>query len=146
MSGLSRLLTSLSVQCEVRVRHGMPKGQRVFSTLEDLDAPILLKPWIRMFMQRTGTSRIETNPTTLVASSNQQSPRSSQRVVVHHCLSSTSTVPYQTVHYYYASQSPWYLRAEIHNNLPGRLQNWTSWTRAASQLSRRQAYEYGDGR
>ena len=26
MSGLSRLLTSLSVQCEVRVRHGMPKG------------------------------------------------------------------------------------------------------------------------
>ena len=29
MSGLSRLLlTSLSVQCEVRVRHGMPKGQR----------------------------------------------------------------------------------------------------------------------
>ena len=47
MSGLSRLLTSLSVQCEVRVRHGMPKGQRVFSTLEDLDAPILLKPWIR---------------------------------------------------------------------------------------------------
>ena len=49
MSGLSRLLTSLSVQCEVRVRHGMPKGQRVFSTLEDLDAPILLKPWIRMF-------------------------------------------------------------------------------------------------
>ena len=71
MSGLSRLLTSLSVQCEVRVRHGMPKGQRVFSTLEDLDAPILLKPWIRMF-RRTNmgfaliwfVSSVQTNHTT----------------------------------------------------------------------------------
>ena len=35
MSGLiSRLFTSLlSVQCEVRIRHGMPKGQRAFSDI-----------------------------------------------------------------------------------------------------------------